>query len=124
MAVAFILLACAGLLKDKMPDTMITLIGLNIDTADVLAISFISRMSFIMLLFHALIFVVILARNETAAYFHDGLWGIKFLVVGVGYVGTFWMDNSFFSKFYLPASKIVSIFYLLYQALLMLTVAY
>jgi hypothetical protein len=63
MAVAFILLACAGLLKDKMPDTMITLIGLDIDTADVLAISFISRMSFIMLLFHALIFVVILARN-------------------------------------------------------------
>jgi len=81
---------------------------------DVLAISFISRMSFIMLLFHLLIFVVILARNETAAYFHDGLWGIKFLLVGVGYIGTFWMDNSFFTNFYLPASKIVSIFYLLY----------
>ena len=73
MLVAFILLACSSLLKDYMPDTMISLIGLDIDTKDVLAVSFISRMSFIMLLFHALIFVVILARNETAAYFHDGL---------------------------------------------------
>jgi|LauGreDrversion4_2_1035121.scaffolds.fasta_scaffold1173360_2 hypothetical protein len=114
MFVAFILLACSGLLKDKMPDTMTKLLGLNIDEKDVLAISFISRMSFIMLLFHALIFVVILARNETAAYFHDGLWGIKFLLVGVAYFATFWMDNKFFNDFYLPASKIVSIFYLIY----------
>ena len=114
MLVAFILLACSGLLKDHMPDTMTSLIGLNLDTKDVLAISFISRMSFIMLLFHALIFVVILARNETAAYFHDGLWGIKFLLVGVSYFCTFWMDNKFFSDFYLPASKIISIFYLIY----------
>lgn len=114
MLLAFILLACAGLLKDYMPDTMTSLIGIDIDTKDVLAISFISRMSFIMLLFHTLIFVVILARNETAAYFHDGLWGIKFLLVGVGYVGTFWMDNKFFNDFYLPVSKFISIFYLIY----------
>jgi len=114
MFVAFILLACSGLLKDHMPDTMTNVIGLNLDKKDVLAISFISRMSFIMLLFHALVFVVILARNETAAYFHDGLWGIKFLLVGVSYFCTFWMDDKFFIDFYLPASKIISIFYLIY----------
>ena len=99
MGVAFLLLTCAGLLKDYVPDTMKSLVGLvydtssDVETKDVVAINFISRMSFIMLLFHALIFVVILARNETAAYFHDGLWGIKFLVVGVCYFATFWMDN-------------------------------
>jgi hypothetical protein len=103
---------------------MLDIIGADLDEKNILAISFISRMSFIMLLFHTFIFIFICGRTELAAYFHDGLWGIKFLLVGVGYFASFFIDNKFFDGFYLPAAKIVSIFYLIYQALLMLIWAY
>jgi len=81
-------------------------------------------MSFILLLFHALIFLITLARNEMAAQVHDGCWGAKALLVAGGYIGSWWIPTSFFDSFYLPAAKYLSAVFLLYQVLLMLAAAY
>lgn len=80
-------------------------------------------MSFILTIFHAFIFIITLARNEMAGAFHDGCWGFKSLLVGGLYVGSFWIDSSFFNGF-ATFSKYVSVVFLIYQALLMLVVSY
>ena len=85
--------------------------------------SAIIRMSFVLAWFHAFVLCVILARNTAAAIFHDGCWCVKFLVVLGFFIGTMWIDNSFFQG-YMKFARIVSIAFLLIQALLMLVVAY
>lgn len=85
--------------------------------------SAIIRMSFVLACFHVLVFCVILARNTPAAIFHDGCWGTKFLFVLAFFIGSMWIDNSFF-KGYMHFTRVVSIFFLLLQALMMLVVAY
>lgn len=82
------------------------------------------RMSFVLFCFHLFVFLVILARNEAVAAFHDGCWGTKFALVGILYFASFYLGNDFFLNLYLDASKIVSSLFLIYQALLMLVVAY
>ena len=81
------------------------------------------RMSFVLACFHAVVFLVILARNTSVAIFHDGCWGTKFLLVLAFFIGTMWIPNDFF-RGYMDFSRIVSIFFLLCQALLMLVVSY
>ncbi|TNV87241.1 hypothetical protein FGO68_gene8497 [Halteria grandinella] len=85
--------------------------------------SAIIRMSFVLACLHVLIFCVILARNTAASIFHDGCWGIKFLLVFSGFIATLWIDNGFF-RGYMDFARIVAILFLLVQALLMLVVAY
>lgn len=70
-----------------------------------------------------MILCIILARNTAAAVFHDGCWGTKFLIVFGFFVGSMWIDNSFFQG-YMTFARIVSIVFLLIQAMLMLVVAY
>jgi len=82
------------------------------------------RMSFSLALFHLLIFVLILARNDIVASIHDGCWGIKFFLVSIIFIVSFWISNDFFMNTYLVISKWVSIIFLIYQALLMLIVSY
>ena len=105
-------------IKQMLPDKI------TIHKSDELAIQFVGRMSFILLLFHALIFLICLARNEMAAQVHDGCWGAKALLVAGGYIGSWWIPSSFFNDFYLPVAKILSAVFLLYQVLLMLSAAY
>lgn len=81
-------------------------------------------MSFILLLFHALIFLITLARNDFAAQIHDGCWAAKSLIVVASWIASWWMPNSFFDNFYLPVAKYVSAIFLIYQVLLMLAAAY
>lgn len=88
-----------------------------------LGASNIIRMSFILFLFHLLVFIIILARNSVVAAFHDGCWFTKFLLVLAGYIGSMWIPNGFMIG-YLQLTKWVSLFFLIYQALLMLIVAY
>ena len=85
--------------------------------------SAIIRMSFVLACFHVFVLCVILARNTAASVFHDGCWGTKFLLVFGLFVGTMWISNDFF-KGYMSFARIVSIVFLLVQALLMLVVAY
>ena len=80
-------------------------------------------MSFVLACFHGIVLCVILARNTAASIFHDGCWGTKFLIVFGAFVGSMWIDNSFFQG-YMQFSRIISIVFLLIQAMLMLVVAY
>ena len=79
-----------------------------------LANGFIGRMSFILVLFHLVVFLICLGRNEMAAAFHDGCWAFKLLLIFGGYVGSFWIDSSFFTGFYMPVAFWLSAIFLFY----------
>ena len=81
-------------------------------------------MSFILVLFHALIFLITLARNDMAAQIHDGCWAAKSLIVVASWIAAWWMPNSFFDNFFLPMAMYISVIFLIYQVLLMLAAAY
>ena len=85
--------------------------------------STIIRMSFVLACFHFLVFILILPRNQFSALFHDGCWLLKSLFVLGFFVATMWIPNHFFEGFSTFA-RYVSIVFLIYQALLMLVVAY
>ena len=74
--------------------------------------SVIIRMSFILACFHAIVFLFILARNTTAALFHDGCWGFKILIVLGFFIGSLWIPNTFFSG-YMSFTRYVSVLFLL-----------
>lgn len=81
------------------------------------------RMSFILLLFHLGVFLIILTRTTLAAVFHDGWWMFKFLIILVSFIASFYIDNSFF-KGYVVFTKITSSFFLVYQGITMLGLSY
>ena len=80
-------------------------------------------MSFVLAIFHLIVFIIIVFRNNFAAIFHDGCWLLKFVSVMVGFAITLWIPNSFFQG-YMEFTRYVSIVFLLVQALLMMVVAY
>lgn len=88
-----------------------------------LGASNIIRMSFILFLFHALILILLAFRTPMMAAIHDGFWGVKYILVAVGYIASFWINNDFMI-FYMDICKFVGTFFLIYQALLMLVVTY
>ena len=55
--------------------------------------SAIIRMSFVLAVFHFLVFVIILARNTAAAIFHDGCWLFKSLLVVGMFIGSMYIKN-------------------------------
>ena len=89
-----------------------------------LGTSLMLRMSFALCCFHILMFLMILARNDMVAAIHDGCWGTKFGLVCLLYTASFWYGNDFFLIGYLNLTKWVGTMFLIYQALLMLIVAY
>ena len=58
--------------------------------------SAIIRMSFVLAVFHFLVFTLILARNTAVAIFHDGCWLFKSLLVVGMFIGSLYIKNSFF----------------------------
>ena len=80
-------------------------------------------MSFTLAVFHFMMLIAILPRNEPVAIFHDGCWLFKTIFVLIVFIGTLWIDNYYFT-IYSEISRIISVFFLIYQALLMLVVAY
>jgi serine incorporator 1/3 len=124
--VSIILLFTAKKLVDILPDSLQCPNNDDMPSKDgswCMGPSAIIRMSFVLACFHLLIFFVILGRNTAASIFHDGCWGTKFLFVFCFFIGTMWIPNSFFIG-YMAFARIVSIFFLIVQALLMLCVAY
>ena len=93
------------------------------DTDACMGPSAIIRMSFTLFCFHLVVLCVIITRNTAASIFHDGCWFAKFLAVLIFFVITMWIPNSFFEG-YMIFSRVISIVFLLVQALLMLVVAY
>ena len=88
-----------------------------------MGVSAIIRMSFTLMVFHALVFIVCLARNDMAAIFHDGCWLFKNMMIFCFFIGMLFVRNEFF-RGYASFARYVSIIFLFYQAILILIVAY
>ena len=58
--------------------------------------SAIYRISFVLMLFHILILIIIAPRIPCSAYFHDGCWITKFFLVLAAFILSFWIPNDFF----------------------------
>ena len=69
-------------------------------------------------------FCITLMQNDTAAILHDGWWTLKSFIVLALFVGSMWIPNSPVIIGYMKFSRIVSVFFLSYQGMLMLIVAY
>lgn len=93
------------------------------DRFECLGPSAIIRISFVLTIFHTIVFIVILFRNDAASIFHDGCWTLKFLAVTGFFIGSLWINNDFFIG-YMSVARYVSIPFLIIQAMLMLIVAY
>jgi len=88
-----------------------------------LGITAVYRMSFVLALFHTTVFLVCLSKSDSAAAFHDGCWALKFLVVLAGFVLTLFIPNSFFTG-YSDFARVISVFFLVYQVFMTITIAY
>lgn len=86
--------------------------------------SLLVRMSFALALCHTIVFLICLLRNEMAAKFYEGCWCFKFLIVAAMLVGSLWIPNEPFYYGYLHFAQWISFFFLCFQAMLMLIVAY
>ena len=83
-----------------------------------------ARISFVLAVFQFTIFLVVLTKTHCAAVIHDGWWTLKFIFVGVFFVCSMWFSNDPFIIGYMKFSRIFSVFFLCYQAILMLIVCY
>jgi len=81
------------------------------------------RMSFALAVFQFAIFLIVLTRSHCAAVLHDGWWTLKFLFVAALYISSFWFSLEFITG-YMKFARIFSVFYLSYQAIMMLIVSY
>ena len=51
------------------------------------------RTSWSLALFHIIMLIIVSLRNEAAAVFHDGCWGVKFIIVAGILVSSLWIPN-------------------------------
>mmetsp|Transcript_15204 Transcript_15204/g.17611 ORF Transcript_15204/g.17611 Transcript_15204/m.17611 type:complete len:153 (+) Transcript_15204:265-723(+) len=85
--------------------------------------SAIFRISFILMLFHIAVLVIIAPRLPCSAYFHDGCWVTKFTVVLAAFILSFWIPNGFF-RVYGYISLICSFFFLIFQGIIIMGACY
>jgi len=86
-------------------------------------ISAVLRMTFALFCFHALMVLLILPRMTCSALFHDGGWLFKVIVVGIAFVGLFWIPINYFS-YWAEASRYASCLFFVLQVLYVLSGAY
>lgn len=82
------------------------------------------RTSWSLAIFHIIMLIIVSLRTNFSAAFHDGCWGAKFLIVAGILIASLWIPNDPVMMGYLEFARIVSIFFLMYQALLILVLAY
>ena len=82
------------------------------------------RLSWSLAIFHIIMLVIVSLRSNFSAAFHDGCWGAKFLIVAGILIPSLWIPNDPVMDGYLEFARIVSIIFLMYQALLILVMAY
>lgn len=68
--------------------------------------------------------MIVLPKAEFSAHIHDGWWGCKFLIVTALFIGSLYIDNQPFMIGYMQFARVVSVFFLAYQAIIILIVAY
>ena len=86
-------------------------------------ISSVFRMTFALFIFHALIILLILPRNDCASMIHDGGWPLKLILIVAIFIGFFWVDISFF-QVWAEICRYVSILFMLMQALYIIAGAF
>ena len=82
------------------------------------------RMSFALAVFSLITLLAILPRGNASAQYHDGWWCFKFLLVAGLFTGAMWIPNEPYMVVYMHFSRVVSLLFLAYQAVLMLIVFY
>lgn len=80
-------------------------------------------MTFTLLIFHLIILLLILPRNDCAAVIHDGGWTLKYLLVLAVFTGMFWVPMGFF-QVWAEISRYASILFMIIQCLYILIGAY
>ena len=82
------------------------------------------RISWALAIFHVGMLALVALRTSWAAVVHDGCWGFKMLIVGGIWFVSLYIPNDPVLNGYMAFARIVSIIFLMYQALLVLLVAY
>ena len=121
--VSLLLMVSAKKLVDWFPVGMLDCPDTSGGGSSCLGTSSIIRMSFALFIFHAIIFCTVLTRSSIAATFHDGCWCAKMLFLGGFFTASMWISNDFM-KVYMQISQVLSSAFLVYQAVLMMAVAY
>lgn len=85
----------------------------NDESYSCFGISAVFRMSFTLVIFHAFVLLICLTWMQWAAYFHDGLWSLKFILVFAIFICFFFVSNDFFVG-YGNASWVISVIFLVY----------
>ena len=75
------------------------------------------------MLFHFTIFLMVLSRMQWAAYFHDGMWSLKFILILAVFIAFQFINNDFF-QVYGDVSRVISFLFLVFQTIMILSVAY
>ena len=81
------------------------------------------RMTFALFVFHFVLLLVILPRNNCASVIHDSGWCLKFMIVVAMFIGFFYIPITFF-QVWAEISRYVSILFLIVQVLYILVGAY
>jgi hypothetical protein len=71
------------------------------------------------MMFHFILLLSLIPRNEVSSLIHDGCFTLKFMIVTAILVGTIWIKNSVFEEYATLAVEISAAF-LLYQGFLMI----
>lgn len=88
-----------------------------------LGASLIYRMSFVLVILHLIIFLILLTRSEFSKNVNEGAWCLKILfVIGV-FIGFLWLPNTF-SKVYSIIAMVFSIFFLIFQIIMIIDLCY
>ena len=82
------------------------------------------RVSWSLAIFHIIMLIICSLRTDFAAAFHDGCWGAKFLIVSGIFIASLWIPNDPVINGYMEFARVVSVLFLMYQALLILLLAY
>ena len=88
-----------------------------------LGVSIIYRMSFALVVCHALIFLALLCKNDFSRIINEQCWASKVLLLIGSFVGSMFIENSFFTA-YSTLAKAFSIVFLLFQIVMIIDICY
>ena len=88
-----------------------------------IGVSAVYRTSFTLTIFHVILFLLCLCGGELISKLNEGAWPAKFVFVLIIFVLTFFMSNGFF-KIYGYCAMVASFFFIVYQMILLIGMAY
>ena len=87
-----------------------------------LRISAVYRMSFILAIFHLVLFLICLCKSKISSAIHEGAWPLKIIIIVALYICTFFINNSVL-KVYGYITMVTSGIFLVYEAILLIDLA-